>query len=127
MFFEVLQYLFSFLFLSGVVSSGNFPEPLSEKEEKQCLEKMKNGDMEARGKLIEHNLRLVAHIVKKYSQSADIDDLISIGTIWLMKGVDSFNAEKNTRLATYAARCVEKATHSLRLFWIKRGNNCSLL
>lgn len=107
MFFEVLQYLFSFLFLSGVVSSGNFPEPLSEKEERECLEKMKNGDMEARGKLIEHNLRLVAHIVKKYSQSADIDDLISIGTIGLMKGVDSFDTEKNTRLATYAARCVE--------------------
>lgn len=107
MFFELLYTLLTSLFLSGVVSSGNFPEPLSEAEEKECLEKLKNGDREARNKLIEHNLRLVAHIVKKYSQSADIDDLISIGTIGLMKGVDSFDCEKNTRLATYAARCVE--------------------
>lgn len=107
MFLEVLHYLFSVFFLSGVVTSGNFPEPLGEEEEKECLERMKNGDKEARNKLIEHNLRLVAHIVKKYSQSADIDDLISIGTIGLMKGVDSFDSEKNTRLATYAARCVE--------------------
>ena len=107
MFFELLYCLFTSLFLTGVVSSGNFPEPLDEKEEKECLEKMKNGDKEARNKLVEHNLRLVAHIVKKYSQSADIDDLISIGTIGLMKGVDSFDADKNTRLATYAARCVE--------------------
>lgn len=107
MLIELLYTLIGQLFLSGVVSSGNFPEPLSEAEEKECLEKMKNGDKDARGKLIEHNLRLVAHIVKKYSQSADIDDLISIGTIGLVKGVDSFDAQKNTRLATYAARCVE--------------------
>ncbi|MBR5535944.1 MAG: RNA polymerase sporulation sigma factor SigK [Clostridia bacterium] len=95
------------LFLSGVVTSGNFPEPLSEAEEKKCLEDMGQGDKDARNKLIEHNLRLVAHIVKKYSQSADIDDLISIGTIGLVKAVDSFDYSKNTRLATYAARCVE--------------------
>lgn len=107
MFWEILYYFFTSVFLSGAVSSGNFPEPLSEKEEKECLEKMKDGDMDARNKLIEHNLRLVAHIVKKYSQSFDIDDLISIGTIGLMKGVDSFDYEKNTRLATYVARCIE--------------------
>lgn len=107
MFFEVLYQLFSAFFLSGVVSSGNFPEPLSEAEEKECLVKMKEGDKEARDKLIEHNLRLVAHVVKKYSQSVDIDDLISIGTIGLIKAVDSFDYTKNTRLATYAARCVE--------------------
>lgn len=107
MFFELLQYLFSWFFLSGVVTSGNFPEPLCEKEEKECLEKMEEGDKEAREKLIEHNLRLVAHVVKKYSQSADLDDLISIGTIGLMKGIDSFDPKKNTRLATYASRCVE--------------------
>lgn len=107
MFLEVLYQLFSAFFLSGVVSSGNFPEPLSGKEERECLEKMKNGDKAARGKLIEHNLRLVAHIVKKYSQAADIDDLISIGTVGLIKAVDSFNSDKNTRLATYASRCVE--------------------
>lgn len=107
MFFEVLYQLFNMLFLSGVVTSGNFPEPLSEAEEKKCLEDMGQGDKDARNKLIEHNLRLVAHIVKKYSQSADIDDLISIGTIGLVKAVDSFDYSKNTRLATYAARCVE--------------------
>ncbi len=88
---DLLYTLLTELFLSGVVSSGNFPEPLSEKEEDECLERMKNGDTEARSKLIEHNLRLVAHIVKKYSQSCDIDDLISIGTIGLVKGVDSFD------------------------------------
>ncbi len=107
MFFEVLYQLFSAIFLSGVVSGGNFPEPLSEGEEKECLMKMKEGDKEARDKLIEHNLRLVAHIVKKYSQSANIDDLISIGTIGLVKAVDSFDYSKKNRLATYAARCVE--------------------
>ncbi len=116
MFLELLNYLLTTIFFSGVVSSGNFPEPLSEKEEREALIKMKDGDKNARNKLIEHNLRLVAHIVKKYSQSYDMDDLISIGTIGLMKGVDSFDYEKNTRLATYAARCIEKATHSLRLF-----------
>lgn len=107
MFFELLYTFLTQLFLSGVVSGGNFPEPLTDSEELKYLELMKNGDKDARSKLIEHNLRLVAHIVKKYSQSADIDDLISIGTIGLVKGVDTFDSEKNTRLATYAARCVE--------------------
>ncbi len=107
MLLEILCALFSSVCLMGHVSGGNFPEPLSEKEEKECLERMKNGDREARDTLIEHNLRLVAHIVKKYARSADTDDLISIGTIGLIKGVESFNPDKNTRLATYAARCVE--------------------
>lgn len=89
------------------MTSGNFPEPLSEEAERDCLRRMKDGDKSARDTLIEHNLRLVAHIVKKYSQSADIDDLISIGTIGLIKGVESFDPERNTHLATYAARCVE--------------------
>lgn len=107
MLLDILSALFSSICLMGHVSGGNFPEPLGEKEEKECLERMKNGDREARDTLIEHNLRLVAHIVKKYAQSADTDDLISIGTIGLIKGIESFNPEKNTRLATYAARCVE--------------------
>ena len=107
MLFEILYTFFTSLFLMGVVSGGNFPEPLSEEEEKECITKMENGDRDARNKLIEHNLRLVAHVVKKYSQSNDIDDLISIGTIGLMKGVDSFDNSKNTRLATYVARCIE--------------------
>lgn len=81
------------------------------------LEKMRDGDANARGVLIERNLRLVSHIVKKYySKTNDTDDLISIGTIGLIKAIDSFNAEKGTRLATYASRCIEKATLSVRLF-----------
>lgn len=107
MFFDILSTLFSSISLLGHVSSGNFPEPLSEDEEKECIANMRAGDKAARDTLIEHNLRLVAHIVKKYSQSFDIDDLISIGTIGLIKGVESFDNEKNTRLATYAARCIE--------------------
>lgn len=107
MLFNILCAFFSSLLLVGHVTSGNFPEPLSEEEESDCLRRMKDGDKSARDTLIEHNLRLVAHIVKKYSQSADIDDLISIGTIGLIKGVESFDPERNTHLATYAARCVE--------------------
>jgi len=93
--------------LLGHVSGGNFPEPLSASEERDCVLRMCAGDREARDRLIEHNLRLVAHIVKKYSHSGDPDDLISIGTIGLIKAVESFDGEKNTRLATYAARCIE--------------------
>ncbi len=107
MFFELLYTLFTSIFLSGVVSSGNFPPPLTPKEEEEYLKKMKMGDKSARDALVEHNLRLVAHIVKKYAQAEDMDDLISIGTIGLMKGVDSFDKDKNTRLATYTARCIE--------------------
>ena len=89
-------------------STSSFPKPLSAKEEIQCFEKMKSGDKEASKKLIEHNLRLVAHVTKKYySMTADSDDLISIGTIGLIKAVNSFDYEKGTRLATYAARCIE--------------------
>ena len=97
------------MILLSFVSGGNaFPKPLSAKEEREYLERYKNGDMEARNKLIEHNLRLVAHIAKKYSgNTSDSEDLISIGTIGLIKGISSFDASKGTRLATYAARCVE--------------------
>lgn len=90
------------------VSSGSFPRPLSAKEEQEYLEKFRAGDMEARNKLIEHNLRLVAHVIKKYyTSSQDQDDLISIGTIGLIKGITTFKPAKGTRLATYAARCIE--------------------
>ncbi len=89
-------------------NSSSFPKPLSAKDERTYFEKMKNGDKEAGKKLIEHNLRLVAHVTKKYySMTADSDDLISIGTIGLIKAVNSFDYEKGTRLATYAARCIE--------------------
>ena len=88
--------------------SGSFPRPLSAEEERECLARTAKGDMVARNKLVEHNLRLVAHIVKKYYvQAEDQEDLISIGTIGLIKAIGSFSQEKGTRLATYAARCIE--------------------
>ena len=93
--------------LSG---SGSFPKPLTAEEERMYLKRSAEGDLEARNILIERNLRLVAHIMKKYySQSADQEDLISIGTIGLIKGISTFDAGKGARLATYAARCVENA------------------
>lgn len=93
----------------GYIQAGNlFPEPLSSEEEKNCLIKMKEGDEKSRNILIERNLRLVAHVCKKYSFSGiDQDDLISIGTIGLIKGINSFNMEKNIKLATYVAKCIE--------------------
>jgi len=96
-------------FLTAYVTSNNsFPQPLSEKEEKYYLNKLSEGDLLAKSVLVERNLRLVAHIVKKYSFSnKDIDDLISIGTVGLIKAIDSFDSKKGTRLATYAARCIE--------------------
>jgi len=97
--------LFFTLRLSG---GGSFPKPLKPEEEKVYLERLAQGDPEARNILIERNLRLVAHIVKKYySQSGDQEDLISIGTIGLIKGVSTFKPDKNVRLATYASRCIE--------------------
>ena len=95
-----------------MLNSGSFPEPLSEKEETYYLEKFKNGDEDARNILIERNLRLVAHIVKKYSATGESDDLISIGTIGLIKGISSFNTDKKTKLATYVARCIDKTIPS---------------
>lgn len=86
----------------------SFPRPLSAKEEKECIARCRAGDKEARECLIERNLRLVAYIAKKYcSGDKDMEDLISIGTIGLIKGIDSFDASKNIRLATYAARCID--------------------
>ncbi len=94
------------LHLSG--GAGSFPKPLSAAEERECLARFASGDIAARNSLIEHNLRLVAHVVKKYyAQESEQDDLISIGTIGLIKGISSFKPEKNTRLATYAAKCIE--------------------
>ena len=89
-------------------NTGSFPRALTREEEQDCLTRMAQGDSDARDKLIEHNLRLVAHIVKKYyTQTGDQDDLISIGTIGLIKGVSTFKEDKNVRLATYASRCIE--------------------
>ena len=109
------------LMLSSMLTSlrisggGSFPKPLTAEEERMYLQRSAAGDLEARNILIERNLRLVAHIMKKYySQSADQEDLISIGTIGLIKGISTFDAAKGARLATYAARCVENAILSQR-------------
>ena len=102
--------LLSSLFYSLQLHSGSFPKPLSAEEERHYLELSAQGDLEARNILVERNLRLVAHVMKKYySQSADQEDLISIGTIGLIKGITTFDTSKGARLATYAARCVENA------------------
>ena len=122
------------LMLSSMLTSlrisggGSFPKPLTAEEERIYLARAAEGDLEARNILIERNLRLVAHIMKKYySQSADQEDLISIGTIGLIKGISTFDASKGARLATYAARCVENAIlsqqNNRRLRW---RNGCLL-
>jgi len=110
MFFEIFMNVISNLYFLAlhVTGGGSFPRALSAKEESELLEKSMQGDKAARDKLIEHNLRLVAHIVKKYyTVGYDQDDLISIGTIGLIKGVSTFKSDKNIRLATYASRCIE--------------------
>lgn len=110
MFGAVLGFALSGLvfFILHVTGSGSFPRPLTAQEEKECLERMKNGDVKAKNELIEHNLRLVAHIIKKYYANAnDQDDLISIGTIGLIKAVNTFDSSKGIRLSSYAARCIE--------------------
>lgn len=96
------------IFFASYVKNNVFPQPLSYEEEQLYIEKMQAGDRDARNKLIEHNLRLVAHIVKKFDHTKIVnEDLISIGTIGLIKGVESFKTGKGTKLATYAARCIE--------------------
>ena len=98
----------AFCILRVTVSGGSFPLPLSHTEEDRLLLRVQQGDLEARNKLVEHNLRLVAHIVKKYyTANEDTDDLISIGTIGLIKGISTYDPTKNVRLATYVSRCIE--------------------
>ena len=106
---SLIQFFREVFFFAAYINAGNsFPEPLSPEEEKCCLERFAKGDDLAREELIERNLRLVAHIAKKYtSPGRNSDDLISIGTIGLIKAVSSYKAEKKTALATYAARCIE--------------------
>lgn len=109
MFQKLLKFLFhDFYFFTTAYSNNIFPDPLTKEEEDQYIEQMKQGNKEARNLLIEHNLRLVAHIVKKYDhRKEDVDDLISIGTIGLIKGIDSFSYKHGTRITTYCARCIE--------------------
>ena len=95
-------------FILHVCGGGSFPKPLSEKQEREYLRKMHEGDIGARNKLVEHNLRLVAHIIKKYyGVQTEQDDLVSIGTIGLIKAIDTFKPDKNIRLSSYASRCIE--------------------
>ena len=109
MFKRILKYLFKdFYIFTAAYSNNVFPDPLTKEEENELLKQMQLGDREARNKLIEHNLKLVAHIVKKYDKKVeDSDDLISIGTIGLIKGIDSYSNHHGTRLTTYSARCIE--------------------
>ena len=121
--FEKLLKLFKdFYFFTASYSNNVFPDPLSKEEEEEYIKKANLGDKDARNKLIEHNLRLVAHIVKKYdNESNTSDDLISIGTIGLIKGVDSYSFKYKTRLTTYCARCIENEI--LMYFRSNKKNN----
>ena len=106
MFASFIQLLKRLFFMTGYFSNGSYPQPLTAEEEAECLARMKAGSKHARDKLVMHNMRLVAHIAKKYGKN-DLDDLISIGSIGLIKGVESYSTEKGTTLATYLARCIE--------------------
>ena len=94
-------------FAGSVIGGSSFPKPLSQEEEAECLRRMKEGDLSARDKLINHNMRLVAHVVKKYSGAGETDDLISVGSIGLIKAINTYELGKGTQLATYTARCIE--------------------
>ncbi len=108
MFFNLFSILKDFFFFTGSYSNEVFPDPLSPEEEEECIRLKMEGDVDARNRLIEHNLRLVAHIIKKFDNKyVDSDDLISIGTIGLIKGVDTFSSEKGVKITTYCARCIE--------------------
>lgn len=111
MFWQIFSLLSRFAHLIlGISTPQNFPPPLSPEEERNCIVKMSKGDENARQKLILHNLRLVSHIVRKYYSSArSPEDLVSIGTIGLVKAVDSFSPENGARFATYAAKCIQNA------------------
>lgn len=108
--FELLSFLgqYIFFFFLHVCGNGSFPKPLSKEDEQKYLQLASQGDNEARNKLVEHNLRLVAHIIKKYySSRSDQDDLVSIGTIGLIKAINTFDINKNIKLSSYASRCIE--------------------
>lgn len=119
MFLSMLYGILSGIFYLALhpTNTGSFPPPLSPAEETELIRRMEKGDRSARDSLIEHNLRLVAHVVKKYyNEKVEQDDLISIGTIGLIKGITTFKSDKGIKLATYAARCVENATLSQMSF-----------
>lgn len=128
MFLEALRCLIDkILFFTSSVGNDSFPQPLSPKEEAECLKRFReNGDKGARDKLIRHNLRLVAHIAKKYHGAEDIDDLISVGSVGLIKAINTYEPDKGTQLATYTARCIENEILMLLRANKKHRGNLSL-
>lgn len=128
MFLEFLSYVFGkiIFFTGSVINGSSYPKPLTLEEEKEALIKMKQGDKSAKDKLINHNMRLVAHIVKKYNGAAETDDLISVGSIGLIKAINSYSEEKGTALATYTARCIENEILMLLRANKKYKNDVSL-
>jgi RNA polymerase sporulation-specific sigma factor len=128
MVFDILSLLFNkiFLFTGVIQNKGTFPKPLSAEDEKKYLQLAHSGDAAAKNILIKHNMRLVAHIVKKYSGAAESDDLMSVGSIGLIKAIETFNDGKGTQLATYTARCIENEILMLLRSSKKHKNNVSL-
>lgn len=128
MFFDFLGLLFGkIFFFTGIVKDdGNFPKPLSPEDESKYLRLAREGDTEAKNILIQHNMRLVAHIVKKYTGSAETDDLLSVGSIGLIKAINTFQDGKGTQLATYTARCIENEILMLLRAGKKHKNSVSL-
>lgn len=128
MFFDLLGVLFAkiFFFTGLVQNKGTFPKPLSAEDEKKYLALARGGDKEAKEILIRHNMRLVAHVVKKYSGAAETDDLISVGSIGLIKAINTFQDGKGTALATYTARCIENEILMLLRAGKKHKNNVSI-
>lgn len=123
----IIQFIKNVMLLLGFVGGGNaFPKPLSAKEEKFYLEKYASGDENAKNMLIEHNLRLVAHIAKKYATENDFDDLVSTGTIGLIKGINTFDIKKTSKLTTYIARCIENEVLMMLRLNKKTCNDISL-
>ena len=120
MLFNILELIRSLMFFTTSYSNNVFPDPLTKEEEEKYINLLLKKDKHARDILIEHNLRLVAHIVKKFENSnTDTDDLISIGTIGLIKGIDSYSLKHGTKITTYCARCIENATFTSKNFLIE--------
>lgn len=127
MLINLISIIKGMLFFTGSYSNNVFPNPLTKDQEDAYIERMLNGDPEARNQLIEHNLRLVAHIVKKFdNKNYDTDDLISIGTIGLIKGIDTYSGDKKTKITTYAARCIQNEILMHYRSNKKNQNNVSL-
>ena len=128
MFWDVLRCLIDkILFFTSSIGNDSFPQPLSPAEEAECLKRFReNGDKSAKDKLIRHNLRLVAHIAKKYQGSEDVDDLISVGSVGLIKAINTYDISKGHRLVTYAARCIENELLMMLRQEKKTSKNTSL-